>query len=45
MRNFFRSLRYLWPYRARLTVAAVCVLMIAVLWGGGFAVMLPDKGE
>ena len=41
MRNFFRSLRYLWPYRASLAVAAVCVLMIAVLWGGGFAAMLP----
>ena len=41
MRYFWRSLRYLWPYRARLAVAVVCVLCIAVLWGGGLGLVLP----
>ena len=41
MENFRRSLRYLWPYRMRITVAVVCVLVIAVLWGGGLGLMLP----
>ncbi len=41
MKNFRRSLRYLWPYRPRLALAAACVLLIAVLWGGGLAMLLP----
>ena len=41
MPNFRRSLKYLWPYRGRLAVACVCVVMIAALWGGGLAMLLP----
>jgi ABC-type multidrug transport system fused ATPase/permease subunit len=41
MKSFIRSLRYLWPYRARIAAAIVCVLLIAVLWGGGLGMMLP----
>jgi len=29
------------PYRRRLTVAVICVILIAVLWGGGLAAILP----
>jgi len=41
MPNFRRSLKYLWPYRGRLAVGSVCVLLIAALWGGGLAMILP----
>ncbi|MBI5725072.1 MAG: ABC transporter ATP-binding protein [Planctomycetes bacterium] len=41
MKNFYRSLRYLWPYKGRLGVAVVCVIIISVLWGGGIGMMLP----
>ena len=41
MRNFYRSLRYLKPYKARLGVAVGCVLVIGTLWGGGLGMMLP----
>ncbi len=43
MQNFFRSLRYLWPYRRRLAVALVCVLIISVLWGGGLGMLVPGS--
>ena len=41
MQNFRRSLKYLWPYRFRLGVSIVCVILIAILWGGGLGMMLP----
>ena len=41
MKNFRRSLRYLWPYRSRIALGLVCVLMLAVLWGGGLGMILP----
>jgi len=41
MKDFKRSLKYLWPYRVRLGLAAGCVALIAVLWGGGLGAMLP----
>ncbi|HDZ22290.1 hypothetical protein LCGC14_0238870 [marine sediment metagenome] len=41
MQNFFRSLRYLRPYRTRLAISIGCVIVIAGLWGGGLAMMLP----
>ena len=41
MEYFFRSLKYLWPYRVRLAVALFCVLVVAVLWSGGLGLMLP----
>lgn len=41
MKNFRRSLKYLWPYRWRLGLALVCVLIVAVLWGGGLGMIGP----
>jgi ABC-type multidrug transport system fused ATPase/permease subunit len=41
MENFRRSLKYLWPYRSRIAVAMVCVVLIASLWGGGLGLMFP----
>ena len=41
MKNFRRSLRYLWPYRMRLGISFVCVFFIAVLWSGGLGMLLP----
>lgn len=41
MKYFFKSLKYLAPYRARLAVAIVCVIFIATLWGGGLGLLLP----
>jgi len=41
MENFRRSLRYLRPHRFRLGLAILCVVLIAVLWGGGLATLLP----
>ncbi len=43
MKHFFRSLKYLWPYRFRIGMAVVCVLFIAALWGGGLGMMLPGS--
>ena len=41
MKNFRRSLKYLWPYRRRLAISVVCAILIATLWGGGLGAMLP----
>ncbi len=41
MHNFFRSLRYLKPYKTRLAISIVCVVFIAVLWGGGLGMLAP----
>jgi len=41
LKSFFRSFRYLLPYRGRLGVSLVCVLLISVLWGGGMGMMAP----
>jgi ABC-type multidrug transport system fused ATPase/permease subunit len=41
MESFFRSLKYLWPYRSRIGVALLCVLVVAGLWSGGLGLMLP----
>jgi ABC-type multidrug transport system fused ATPase/permease subunit len=41
MKNFIRSLVYLRPSRLRLSVAVVCVVLIAALWAGGLGAMLP----
>ena len=45
MEYFFRSLRYLKPYRGRLVVSIVCVAFIAVLWGGGLGMIAPVMKE
>ena len=42
MKNFFRSVRYLWPYRRRLAISIVCVIFIAALWGGGLGMIAPS---
>jgi ATP-binding cassette, subfamily B, bacterial MsbA len=41
MKFFFRSLRYLKPYRIRLGISIVAVILIATLWGGGLGMLLP----
>jgi len=41
MRSFFRSLRYLKPYKTRLAFSFIFVLLIAVLWGGGLGMAAP----
>jgi ABC-type multidrug transport system fused ATPase/permease subunit len=43
MKHFRRSLKYLWPYRGRITVAIVCVIFIALLWAGGISLLLPGS--
>ena len=41
LKSFFRSFRYLRRYWGRLGVSIVCVLLIAVLWGGGMGMFAP----
>ena len=41
MKDFFRSVGYLKPYRKRLAVSIVCVLLIAVLWFAGLGMFAP----
>ncbi len=41
MKHFFRSIKYLKPYRTRLIISVICVVFIAALWGGGLGMMLP----
>ena len=41
MKNFFKSLSYLKPYRKRLALSITFVIMIAGLYGGGLAMLLP----
>ena len=41
MKYFFRSIRYLKPYRTRLVISGLAVVFIAVLWGGGLGMLLP----
>ena len=41
MRDFFRTIRYLRPYRTRLAISIVCVILIAMLWGGGLGLIAP----
>ncbi len=41
MKHFFRSVRYLWPYRVRLGMAMVCVVLIMFFWAGGLGALLP----
>ncbi len=41
MKNFRRSLKFLWPYRVRLAISVACVIVIAVLWAGGLGMLVP----
>ncbi len=43
MKYFRRSLKYLWPYRGKIAVALVCVVIIAVLYAGGISLLLPGS--
>ena len=43
MKNFLRSVRYLWPYRGRLGLSIVCVVLISLLWGGGLGMLVPGS--
>ena len=41
MQDFYRSLRYLKPYRKRIALSILCVVFISVLWGGGLGLLGP----
>lgn len=41
MKSFWRSLKYLRPYRLRLALTLLCVVVIALLWAGGLGMLLP----
>ena len=41
MKDFVRSLKYLKPYRKRLAVSIVCVILIAMLWASGIGMIVP----
>jgi ABC-type multidrug transport system fused ATPase/permease subunit len=41
MRYLIRSMRYLRPHRGRILLSFACAAVIAVLWGGGLAAVLP----
>ncbi len=43
MKDFWRSLKFLKPYRGWLIASMVCVLLIGVLWGGGLGLVLPGS--
>jgi ATP-binding cassette subfamily B protein/subfamily B ATP-binding cassette protein MsbA len=41
MKNLLRALRYVWPYRRRLVLSAVCAVIAAALWGLNFLAIYP----
>jgi len=41
MKYFFRSVKYLWPYKARMAASLVCVLFISLLWAGSLSTIIP----
>ncbi|MBN9518994.1 ABC transporter ATP-binding protein [bacterium] len=41
MRNFLRTLKYAWPYRARLVASFVCALFVAALWSLNLSAIYP----
>jgi ATP-binding cassette subfamily B protein/subfamily B ATP-binding cassette protein MsbA len=41
MRNFFRSLKYSWPYRFRLAASVGCALLVALLWSLNLSAIYP----
>jgi len=43
MKNFWRSLRYLLPYKGRLILSVICVFLITVLWAGGLGMLAPGS--
>jgi len=43
MKNFWRSLRYLLPYKGRLILSIICVVLMTVLWAGGLGIIAPGS--
>ncbi|QVL33399.1 ABC transporter ATP-binding protein [Telmatocola sphagniphila] len=41
MRNFLRTLKYSWKYRARLIISVLCAIAAAALWGSNFTAIYP----
>src|SRR5215207_5716325 len=41
MNNFWRALRYTWPYRRRLYLSLACSLLVAILWGANLSAIYP----
>lgn len=41
MKNLFRALRFVWPYRVRLALSIICALIMALLWGANFMAITP----
>jgi ATP-binding cassette subfamily B protein/subfamily B ATP-binding cassette protein MsbA len=41
MRQFFRILKYSWPYRRRLVASVVCALMVALFWSINLSAIYP----
>src|SRR5215218_5354366 len=41
MNNFWRALRYTWPYRRRLFLSLACSLLVAIFWGANLSAIYP----
>jgi subfamily B ATP-binding cassette protein MsbA len=41
MNNFWRALRYTWPYRRRLFLSLGCSLLVAIFWGANLSAIYP----
>jgi ABC-type multidrug transport system fused ATPase/permease subunit len=41
MKNFFRLVRYAWPYRGRFWLSFVCAMMVAAMFGANISAVLP----
>lgn len=41
MRNFFRLLRFAWPYRGKFVLSLVCAMLVAVLWSVNISAVYP----
>lgn len=41
MKNLFRALRFVWPYRGRLILSVICAMVVALLWGANFMAISP----
>jgi ATP-binding cassette, subfamily B, bacterial MsbA len=43
MKNFLRSLKFLKPYKGRLAMSILCVVLITTLWAGGLGMVAPGS--
>lgn len=41
MKNFFRLLKFSWPYRSRFFLSLVCAGMVALMWGANISAVFP----